>query len=286
MISEEDSLPTRSKKGLLGQGVLWTQFNDVNFYIEDVYQENLYLRILQKIFPDIRLKKIFPLGGKGPVISKALNSLGNKKRVFIVDRDFDDILDLKQDLPNLFYLDRYSIENYVFEQDAIFELVREENPKIKIGDIKSQFKLKEFLDISTYLLADLSAHFLLIRKFELGIKFLSIEPSRDYNLQSTPKYLKDNATADFFAEVKTILKSKKSRLKYLTQLKAAKKHFRPFSILKNVPGKYLVNLLKAVLKKYFHFVQCSFDTFLYRLAKNCQFDSLSFLKANISLYLG
>ncbi|WP_121812809.1 DUF4435 domain-containing protein [Mucilaginibacter kameinonensis] len=284
MISKADSLPKRSKQGLQGQVILWAQFNDLTIYIEDEFQENLYFQILKKIFPTIRLEKIFPLGGKKPVLKKAKVSLTNKKKVFIVDKDFDEILDNKEAIQNVFYLERYSIENYLFEQDAIVEIVKEENPQVKTKEIRDKFKITNFVADASHMLAELSAHFLLINKFELGLKFLNIDPNRDCDFKSTPKQIKSNTVNDFYEKVKIELAKKKPRLKYSTQIRLAKRHFKPSKSLINIPGKYLVNLLKFMLRKLFTFVQCSSDSFIYRLFKNCNLNSLSSLKNSIELY--
>lgn len=284
MITESSSIPKRSKKGLLGQEILWSQFNDISIFIEDDYQENLYFQIFKKLFPNILIGKIFPLGGKDFVIKKAEKSLTNNKRVFIVDNDFDEILKIKTSLPNLFYLDRYSIENYIFESNAIFEIIREENTKIKLADIKVKFNLSDLLNDFSSILSELSAHFFLIRKFKLGIKYLNIDPGRDCDLRSIPKQLKTSSVQAFFLSVKVALKGKHPRLKYQTQLNLVKKHFKPSKVIKNVPGKYLANLLKTLLKKSFTFVQCTCDSFIYRLMKNCNLLSLTFIKEAINLY--
>ena len=57
----DDFLPTLSESFLRGQNVLYKQFNDIEFYIEDTEQENLYYHILKIIFPQIKFEKIFPL---------------------------------------------------------------------------------------------------------------------------------------------------------------------------------------------------------------------------------
>lgn len=70
MITIEQSIPTKSDAFLKGIDIFYTQFNDVNFYIEDEDQENFYHSILKKLFPEIRLDKIFPLRGKDNVLEK------------------------------------------------------------------------------------------------------------------------------------------------------------------------------------------------------------------------
>jgi hypothetical protein len=286
MITIADSIPRRSNKGLQGQDILWTQFNDISFFIEDDFQENLYFQILKKLFPNVKLSKIFPLGGKTSIIKKAIKCSTNNKKVFILDNDFDEILNLKETLPNLFYLQRYSIENYLFEPASVYELIKEENTKVKLRTIKNQFNFFNFINDCSSILLELSAHFFLIRKFELGIKYLNIDPHRDCDWESTPNQIKITSVRDFYLNVENSLKLKRPRIKYSKQLVLARKHFKATKAIINIPGKYLANLLKVVLKKIFNFVQCSIDSFIYRLMKNCSLTSLHFLKDAIEVYVG
>ena len=135
----EVGLPTKSSSFLAGQDVLYGQFNDINFYVEDQDQESFYETTLKKLFPDIRIEKIFPLGSKDLVVNAAKLTTTDKKKVYIVDKDFDDILNTKEAIPNLFYLKQYSIENYLTEETAIQKLIIEEKPKLKAPDIAAAF---------------------------------------------------------------------------------------------------------------------------------------------------
>lgn len=285
MITKNQSIPTRSKKGLSGQDVLWSQFNDISFFIEDAFQENLYFHVLKKVFSEVKFSKIFPLGGKTNVIRKARKSLSNKKKVFIVDNDFDEILGSRELIDNVFYLNRYSIENYALEQNAIFELIKEETPTIRAKDIRSKFSLNEFVNEIQSVFADLAAHFLLINKFDLRINYLKIDPNRDCDFNISPKVMKPATVLSYFHNVELAFRNKKPRLKYTTQLNLLKKNFKLSKALINIPGKYLLNFLKITLKKIFSFTQCTLDSFFYRLMKNCNLTSLNYLQASINLYI-
>ena len=39
-------MPAHSPAGLAARDVLWRGFNDINFYVEDAEQENLYFEIV------------------------------------------------------------------------------------------------------------------------------------------------------------------------------------------------------------------------------------------------
>lgn len=286
MISLEESFPKKGENYLLGQDVIWSQFNEVNFYVEDLDQENFYLQVLKKLFPTIKISRIFPLGGKDNVISEAKKSLRSKKKVFLLDLDFDEILNKKEAIRNVFYLKRYSIENYLLENEAIYELIREENPKIKTTEIKAKFSLTDFASECYNLFNLLSCHFLLINKYELGLNYLKIEPHRDCDYSTPNCCIKSTILTPYFTSVKNELLNKKPKLKYTTQIDKHKKYFNTAAkCLVNTPGKYLINLLKTKLKRLFNFCQTSIETFVYRLTKNCNFRDLDYLQGDVINYI-
>ncbi len=285
MISIEDSIPKKGDKNLMGQDIIWTQFNDVNFYVEDIDQENFYLVVLKKLFPEIKINRIFPRGGKEPVLKEARKSLKNKNKVFILDFDFDEILDKKEYLNNVLYIKRYSIENYLIEKESITEFIKEENTKIRKDDLK-RFDVSDFFKECKDILSDLATNFLLIKKFELGNKYLKIEPHRDCDFGSNPCCIKPAITTPYYNAIENKLKLINPRLKYHSQLAKHRKHFN--SVLKaltNIPGKYLIGILKTKLRKLFSISQMTIDSFTYRLAKNCKFAELQYLKEGILNYV-
>src|SRR6185437_17024386 len=119
-------LPEKTASFLLGQDILYQQFNDLDIYVEDENQENLYHSCLSKLLSTIRIEKIFPLRGKDNVIFESKLNIGNKRKIYIIVKDFDDILGKSIIQPNLFYLERYSIENYALEEKSIIALIIEE----------------------------------------------------------------------------------------------------------------------------------------------------------------
>ncbi len=285
MISIEDSFPTRSGRSLLAQDILWTQFNDVNFYVEDIDQQNFYLNVLKKLFPTLKINRIFPLGGKPNVIKEARKSR-SKKKVFLLDLDFDEIVGTKVHNGNIFYLKKYSIENYLLEKEGIFELIKEENPKISDATIKSKFSFSNFQNDCFNLFHKLSCNFLLIKKYQLGLDYLNIEPHRDCDFSIPSCCIKNTVINPYFNQVETALNLKKPKMKYTSQIKQHSKYFNTIEkCLANAPGKYFINFLKITLKKIFQFSQTSIETFTYRLMKNCSFRELDYLKVSIDRFL-
>ena len=64
-------VPSRSPAGMAALDVFYSDFNDINFYVEDQEQEKLYEIIFKRLFPRLKITRIFPLGGKAAVIEHA-----------------------------------------------------------------------------------------------------------------------------------------------------------------------------------------------------------------------
>jgi hypothetical protein len=282
----ELGFPEITDSFLNGQNIVYTQFNDIEFYVEDIEQENLYFTILKNLFPDIRFDKIFPLGGKSNIFADAANNLGNKRKVYLVDLDFDEILGIKNDSINIFYLDRYSIENYLLDLKAIKEIVKEHKPKLKEAEIQNTFNLEAFKMECQTLFSDLVCCYLIIQKYNLGIENVKCDTARFCNFTNVPAILKDAQILAYHAQVKAALKIINPRLKFEAQVKVFKKYFRKLAdALNNIPGKYLLNFLKYRIRAIFDLPQITLESFTYRLAKNCEFRDLLFLKKSVINYI-
>ena len=87
--------PSRSEDGKAALDIFYSDFNDINFYVEDKGQENLYEEIFRKLFPQFRIARVFPLGGKAAVLRHATTADNERIaafRAYILDRDFDYLL--------------------------------------------------------------------------------------------------------------------------------------------------------------------------------------------------
>lgn len=286
MISIEESLPKRSKRSLKGQDILWTQFNDVNFYVEGIEQENFYFEILKKLFPKIKFERIFPLGGKPNILADAALNNGDKKKVYIVDLDFDDILNCKHNNNNIFYLERYSIENYLLDLSAIKKIIIEEKPKIKNHEIDSNLNINSFFNECHTLYSDLVKYYIVIQKHELGIENVKCDPARFCNYTVVPATIKEQQVTNYRIQLEALLAAKDARLRLSSQMNQLKRYFSTIQeALKHIPGKYLLNFIKYRIEHLFKIAQMTLESFTYRLAKNCTLEDLFYLRQRIVNYI-
>jgi hypothetical protein len=278
--------PELTDSFLAGQDIFYGQFNEIEFYVEDYEQEHLYFNVLKKLFPTVKFEKIFPLNGKGNVITESQLNIGNKKKVFIVDLDFDHILGAKVAQPNLFYLKKYSIENCLVSKNAIYELIRVKNPKLKDSDIDQIFDFDSLLKETAKCLKELSSSFIVIKKHSLGIVYYGLNTNRDFDFSgATPSY-RLNFISDYFASIETALKTKKKSYTLKAQLKKLKVYFKTLlNALSNIPGKYLLTFIKDRLHSMDLIVQMSVESFTYSLSKDFSGTELNYLRTAIANYI-
>ncbi|MBK6481150.1 MAG: DUF4435 domain-containing protein [Saprospiraceae bacterium] len=202
----EFGFPEITDSFLIGQNIVYTQFNDIEFYVEDTEQENFYFEILKKLFPDIKFDKIFPLGGKPNVFTDASLNLGNKKKVYIVDLDFDEnFLEIKKTHQIMFYLEKYSIENYLLDFTAIKEIIIEQKPKIKHQEIQNTFDINSFYNECHSLFSDLLCYYLTIQKHELGIENVKCDTARFCDFTLVPATLKAIQITNYHNQIELAL---------------------------------------------------------------------------------
>lgn len=286
MVTIEESIPTKSDAFLKGIDIFYSQFNDVNFYIEDEDQENFYYEILKKLFPKVKLGKIFPLRGKDNVLEKSSQHIGDKKKVFIVDKDFDDLLGKKVARPNLFYLERYSIENYLLEDNCFKQYVIEEKPRLKVNTIAKSFKFKDCLQSACKTFYELTILHLLIQEKGLNIKNTSLAPEQFCQFGSNIS-IKIPEMNKHKADIQIKLSAIDKRLKVDSQIKKLKAKFKFKSfidILPHIPGKYLIKFFKCKIENLFSLANRNIDSFIFRLARTNDFKNLNFLKVSVNAY--
>lgn len=287
MINSEVSIPAKTNAYRKGEDIFYTQFNDIFFYIEDENQENFYYCVLHSLFPDIRIEKIFPLCGKDNVIAEAKLCLGDKKKVFVVDKDFDDYFSKIIIQPNLFYLNRYEIENHLIEEEAFLNYIVEEKPKTKLETVQANINLDKLLLDVGYLLYDLTLLHIVAQDKCPHIKNTSLAPEKFIEYKSC-FLVKSVAMTNYKNIIQKELNEIDKRYKVDAQVKKTKKKIGCYGIetfIKHIPGRYLMKFIKSYIEKNFRLASNDIESFNYRIAKNCSFESLEYLKSNITIYI-
>jgi len=270
-------LPVRSNTGMAALDIFYSDFNEVNFYVEDAEQENLYFEILKKLFESVSITRIFPLGGK-PAVFQHATSEANQRikcfRAYIVDRDFDHLLKIELEHPNVFYLDRFCIENYLLEDAAIVEVVIESHPKLRKTDVEIALSLNTQIPALFGCLRPLFLLFFCAQSLNLGVKNCSLRPETFCE----PKRLwelKGNAIVNYRDGLSSITQASGlgSDL-FDSQCDAAISQADIVSDHELISGKFVATMLFHYVKSKYVLGSITFESFVYRLAKNCTLQSM------------
>lgn len=289
MTAAGSDLPTRSANGMAALDIFYSEFNEVNFYVEDEEQENLYEEILRKLFTRLTITRIFPLGGKEAVLKHATSSSNNtikRFRAYIVDRDFDHLLGQLFRHPNVFYLDRFCIESHLLEPRAIVELVIENHPKRKRADIAEMLSVDAKLPSFYGGLRPLFLLFFCAQRLDLGVKNCS-SPPEAFCKPDRLWEVEDAAVARYEDKLKSAAKAKllspplvdpKSDVR-LSRAARASDHTL-------VSGKFVAAMLFHYVKSKYSLGSMTFESFVYRLAKNCDLRSMRPFAARVGASVG
>jgi hypothetical protein len=282
MVTPEQSIPTKSAAYLYAQSAFFTQFNEIDFYVEDTNQESLYECVLSRLFPKITVEQIFPLGSKTAVLTHAANNATGRKTVYLLDKDFDDLLGATVNLPTIVYLERYSIENYVLEPTAIRRFIVSERPTETIASVQRKFDVVTFLSDSITSLRSLFLDFFLVQKYALGLPNTHMSPAQF--TATSDKWLIDNIKVRAYE--KKVLASKPGLINLTREAKRYNSAFelsrRSRFVGSNISGKYLLALVLRRVTNLFKVPGTDASSATFRLAEYCQFASLKPVQEKIA----
>ncbi len=275
MVGSRD-VPSRSDGARAALDVFYDEFNDVNFYVEDDDQENFYYLIISKYFPDVSVSKIFPLGGKMQVIKHSQKYAGDetKIRIYIVDKDFDDLLDQVVILDNLFYLELFAIENYVMEKQALIEVTVETSPKNGVAEITKRLNLDVVMDQIQKDVFEIFAFFYFVQKFNIDVKNTSERPEKF--CMANQRWKLDHAALEKYR----LRINKRSRALRKTEIsRGAIADLIPEYMGSDTDavtcGKFSLLMIFHYMKSRYSFGSITFGSFVYRVAKNCELGGIA-----------
>lgn len=282
------AIPTRSDAAMAARDVFFEQFNDVNFYVEDEDQENLYFELLHRQFPTLRISKIFPLRGKKNVIAHAQDPVNKNraaKSVYILDKDFDDLLARVVAQNNIFYLEKYSIENYLLEEEAVVEVGVESRPVIQRDTMKAMLAYPRFHAGLVRGLKYLAKLFFVVQKYDLGLKNCDLAPQQ-FSVTGSHETLNTTAIDEYADKVLSSAKAagifaEEGELRAFLATAFPKTKYGDA----NVPGYFLLAFTFHHLKKHVAMGSVTIDSVRYRLAKNCSNMPLQGIAKRIRKYL-
>lgn len=267
-----------SESALLNRVLFYSDYNDINIFVEDEYKEFIYENIFQRMFNyKININKIYPMKGKKGV-EKAFREYGHaydgKPAIYLVDGDFDLVMGKEMiSSPNYIYLEKYNIESYYIDEKAVLKYMA---GKMKITQKKVLEKIEYsgWKDMIYDAMKELFINYMIAQEVFPEEKNVGISPHIYF-------YKNGYANTD---KIESYINQLKSRITdYDLKYDLYKRKFEIIlsgDITKLVSGKYLLASLSNYLreKTKVHFKE---DDFIYFLASFFDIKTLDFVRDRI-----
>ena len=236
-----------SDSALLNRILFYSDYNDVNIFVEDEYKEFIYENIFQRMFNDkIKINKILPMKGKKGV-EKAFKELGEmydgKPAIYLVDGDFDLVMGKKMiNNPNYIYLEKYNIESYYIDEKAVIKYMAGKM-KITQKNVSEKIEYSEWEDMIYAAMKELFINYMIAQEVFPDEKNVGISPHSFF-------YKNGYVNADKVEEYIDQLKSR--IIDYDAKYDLYKRKFETIlsgDVTKLVCGKYLLASLSNYLRE-------------------------------------
>lgn len=170
----------RSKAAKSAISVFFEEYNEIDVYVEDTAKgyEKLFARLLGRALTvHVALERVYPLGSRKEVLAEAEKlecSTDKRTSVFIVDGDLY-LLAGERDVisKNVVVLPRYCIENFLFDESALLQIIDEENIDKDVKQLEAQFDFENWLSEASENLKELFVIFAVSHALESGIPTVS-----------------------------------------------------------------------------------------------------------------
>lgn len=291
----KSDIPTHSE---FAQDVLDIFLQDsvsIFFYFEDAHHESVYERLINRLIPNIKEFRVICLGGKTKIRTKSKEAKQpGITKIFIVDKDFDDLLGDVINIPNVYYLHAFSIENYLAEYEPLLKLAVELKPRdLTFAAAKNicqnfsvfESRLKEKLE-------KIARHFVVARKHRVSIETtkMSVE---DILSDETDDFIPTDEWIDSYKD--KMIQSLDNKNQWLDipssfeaeLLNAFSKHqgtsFEKLSNYDHICGKHLIGCMVRYIQNALSVKMTEMDSveMYLRLINHSNIDNLSFLKGKI-----
>ena len=175
-------MPSYSPRAALALAYLKQPYNDVDVFVEDTGNHNMWLVLLKRILPArVRLQSVNLMGGREAVLKACKLDQADRprRRLYIIDGDLDFLLGRTR--PRLKFLRRlraYCLENLLINENAIVQIGLGCRPNATEIDISRQFAFEQWLDATAARLRPLFALYAVSRALVPEIKTvgLPVEP--------------------------------------------------------------------------------------------------------------
>ena len=142
-------IPRYSQRALKAIVYLFSPYNDIEVYVEDDLNRNMYEIVIERILQDkAKVKRIFPLSGRNEVIKACEKDQDDsRQRIYIIDGDMDLLIGKeKPELKYLYRLGVYTSENLLISEQAAIEISYEDISNEEKTEIQKSLDLSGLIE--------------------------------------------------------------------------------------------------------------------------------------------
>lgn len=135
--------PERARRSVAKFFVKW---NDFDVYVEDTakHANSIYTVFISRVASgNCKVDKVIPLGDRKKVIDAAESDSGSggRRRIYLIDGDLDLIAGINPPTHSRLFAHRvYHLENYFLCEEALVQILHEENPKLTAAEVRSKLE--------------------------------------------------------------------------------------------------------------------------------------------------
>lgn len=281
-------VPRFPDRALISRGVLYRPLQDIEIYIEDEDSEVFYSELLTRLLGgEVRLNKVFALRGKRRVLEECRRFTGPASAIFLIDGDLDWVAGIPlPQMERLFVHQSYCIENYLFCETAMVEIIVESHGRLTRDKARRKLDWPKIRESYQAPLTDLFIEFAVaysinpdLPTVSTGVGSVCTQPRR-----KSPPGLDKSKVSSLCAQTReAVIQAVGLETYQRTRDTIAGRVSEMADPFDAVSGKaYLVPLQLFILKR-FSSQNISRQSLVFRLAKYCRLERLVSLKKAILL---
>ena len=171
-----------SPRAAIALGLLKRAKNDIDIYVEDKANPNMWIQYIRNIIPaHFNIESVSVLGSRENVLAacKFDQDWRGRARLYVIDGDFDILFkDPKPRLRHLYRLRAYCIENYFLNQRALLYVTTVADPRCSEQDARTRVAFDEWLKTNEALLLALFVCYGIVQRTDGSIQTVSFSVHR------------------------------------------------------------------------------------------------------------
>ena len=275
-----------SSGALRALGYLFRPFNDIDIYVEDTTCHNMYEVLINRMLGErAKVERIIQLGGREEVIAACKrDQYGSRRRLYIIDGDFNAFFGVKApSLDHLYRLSVYCSENLIVSETAVYEVAYECLANVPKNELEDKIRLKPFWADLIVKLSPLLLMYGIAYALRSGIETVGWNITNALEQKGHSVELSEEKIRQRISEIRAGLQKgyQSDAVESATVATEDQIHGLGEGIIKFIPGKtYLLPLLYHYLRHKAGF-KGTLDQLKVRLARNCELDVDSGLRAAV-----